>query len=774
MRKNQFDNMMRPNPNQNSGEAINRIDKTLEQSWKKHIRGGNRLDALEATYTNQQVNTLINKVTPVEWVYADETARISAGGFIATDIHKYAYQTDNATTWMLLNTTPTWVAIETGRGDDIANFFNGTFRESFNALVTSNGSTIVMTLEKAGSGDLTMQFSDGLTTLPTTPALTIALTEGTIPEPQENFIYIPHDTKILTKGLSGWPTIEHIRIGYFFVQTPTYVQGDGALINQNWNDHLTSTVDEQGHLAHMGNRIRKDGSIYLDGLDGDGDDDYTTSSAGSVTIQITSGIALQMHEHIIAPTDTSGTDNMHIINAHSTDGGAYYETQNLYDITVDASGNSLNNKFFNIVLWEVVNKTGEYSPVMVNIPTGRYNNAKDAQGDVDGYDIYSIPRQFSRESSTGFLVARLTFRKVGGTWVYQSTVDLRGTTPSIVTGGNTGAITEFSDNQFAIFDNLDITKQMVFHADDISTATIRTITLPDADGILITSNNGSDLVHSGFSGLLGGDYHLTESEQSGLTTGIIADNLHTHSYSGASITDHGALTGLDDTPDHSGYVMVDGTRDFTGGVEIVAPAATHIKMTRDTDPSQWSTVGGGAGATFFTTRLDGSYGGYVFRSDNATTPVDIVTFNGDGSILIPAVYTDTLGATNKPLGIDSTGKLAPIGFNGSFTGTLTGCTTSPTGTFYYSIANNVVTLSIPRLTGTSNTTSCTITGISAEATPSVESQAIVSIINNSLIIVNRINIREVGVGLIELIGGASGFVTSGLKGINATTVQYRL
>lgn len=42
-----------------------------------------------------------------------------------------------------------------------------------------------------------------------------------------------------------------------------------------------------------------------------------------------------------------------------------------------------------------------------------------------------------------------------------------------------------------------------------------------------------------------------------------------------------------------------------------------------------------------------------------TTGVERMKIASDGEISMPAVYSDTLGATNKPLGIDSTGKLAP-------------------------------------------------------------------------------------------------------------------
>ena len=55
---------------------------------------------------------------------------------------------------------------------------------------------------------------------------------------------------------------------------------------------------------------------------------------------------------------------------------------------------------------------------------------------------------------------------------------------------------------------------------------------------------------------------------------------------------------------------------------------------------------------------------------------------------------------------------------GSFTGTLTGCTTSPTASIYYRRTGHLVTIYFPNnLLGTSNSTSLTVTGLPASLTP---------------------------------------------------------
>lgn len=363
---------------------------------------------------------------------------------------------------------------------------NGTFVETFDARVTSNGTIVTMSLERSGGagGDLTMQFSDGNFLLDCTPAATIELTTGSDIAPEENYIYILQSTKALTKSTSQWPATEHIKVAYFFVSSATYVAVEGPLINQNWNDHL-SGVNNMGHLTHLSERARRDTAHYFSGVDGAGTDDYTTSTSGSVTVQCTSGVIYQIHQQTFAAKDTSGTDDVHIVNHNVT---PYLAIQNLYGVVNDAGGNTLTNKFFNIVLWGTINKSGEYSPLLVNLPTGSYNTLGNAQSDINKYDVFSMPREFFLDSSTGFLIARLTFRKEGTSWTYHSTVDLRGQTPLTAGGAAGAAITSFSDNQFEIYNVTDNTKIINFAVGGLTTATTRTITMPDVDLTLIDYN----------------------------------------------------------------------------------------------------------------------------------------------------------------------------------------------------------------------------------------------------------------------------------------------
>jgi len=327
---------------------------------------------------------------------------------------------------------------------NIGGFFNGTFIESFDATVTSNGTIITMSLEQSGGGDLTMKFSGGEYDLDCTdPAQTIALTAGASDDaPQSNYIYILESTKALTKSTSDWPSAEHIKVGYFLVPTATYVQGDGCYINQNWNDH------RQGTTADV----------------------------------------------------------------------------------------SLSNRYFNLLFWGVANKTGEYAPLMCNLPTGSYATETSANNDATGYTVTTIPSEFTSESCTGFLICKVTcHQNPSGTWTLGDTTDLRGSIPATAAGGGVGGgvLTNFPDNQFTIYDSDDVTRILDFDLSGITTGNTRTVTPSDAAMTIPDTTNWTDLTDAGDTTLHGHDIEgLTnwDGPHLPLTGGVISGNMGFQGY----------------------------------------------------------------------------------------------------------------------------------------------------------------------------------------------------------------------------------------------------
>lgn len=394
-----------------------------------------------------------------------------------------------------------FVKIQTGRGNDTANFFNGSFRESFDALVTSDGATITLSLAGKSSTDLTMQFSDGLELLDTTPAVTATLTAGTDSSPQANYAYVLKSTGALTISTTGWPSTEHIRVGYFYVQSAVAVQSNGALINQNWNNELADTA-QMGFLSNIGQWIRAQGANWFSGVDGGGTDGYITPYAGGGYIKVNAGVVMQMHKHNYAAKDTQTGDVAFVENYP---GSPFTEVTDLNDMLVDSAGASLTGRYYNIIIGGVANKGGEYSPLVINLPAGSYNSADNAINDVDGFDDYSMPREFNKDSSTGFLIARITIRNQSDTtFTVMNTQDLRGLR-DVASGGSLGGgvITNFSDNQFTVYNNLDSTKILAFDSSGITTGNTRTITVPDVSGILALNpmTTPGDLVYGGTAGI---------------------------------------------------------------------------------------------------------------------------------------------------------------------------------------------------------------------------------------------------------------------------------
>jgi hypothetical protein len=364
-------------------------------------------------------------------------------------------------------------------------FFQGLMADKFSAVVTSDGATVTMTITNVEGGDLTLIHPSGRYTL--TGGSTLALTPGSDSSPTENYVYVLESApQTLTHSTSDWPTANHVKIAFFLLPSAAEVQDHGAWINQNWNDGTRS--DETGHLEHMAENMRltMGGSVYHSGCDGNGSDDFIdiTINGGAndnVFWKTTAGVSYQMHRHTIPAYDMGTGDDAHVVNWN---GDAYHEIADLNEITADSTGASITNKYFNVVFWFANNKTGEYSPLMANLPTGSYATLTNAVNDTDGHDVYDIPKAFNRESSTGMLVARVTFRyttAASGTWVVHNTTDLRGRTPGTASGTSLASQVEFPDNTFRIFDEADDTKELAFSVGGFTTSTTRTITPPDED-----------------------------------------------------------------------------------------------------------------------------------------------------------------------------------------------------------------------------------------------------------------------------------------------------
>ncbi len=440
-------------------------------------------------YLNKVRSFKKDKVTKVELVEINEftpeivpeevfVARLVTDTIVTASLT--LTQPDSLVANLVTDTIVTAILDLSNVSDQHNNFFNGTFLETFDALITEAGGVVTMTLTNAAGGDLTMRFSDGYTVLST--PVTIDLTVGTDSAQQQNWIYIPKSAKVLTKSTSSWLNAEHIKVGFFFCQSAASVQSaGGTIINQNINDEGGLSDDLQGHMSGMALKLRALRATYFSGVDPNGTTSYLTITAGNVEFKSTAGINIQMHPQIFPEFDTSISSIMHIKN---WSGDPYHPLTNLHDITADSTGTTIgNNKWFNIVFWGVQNKSGEHQTIIGNLSSGFYSRQVDAEHDALGYNDFTMPREFNIDSSTGFLIVLITV-KMASTWVFGSAINLRSITPQIASGGVSGISSSFVDSQFNIFNVADDTKDLMFDLSNIATATTRTLTVQDADGTI--------------------------------------------------------------------------------------------------------------------------------------------------------------------------------------------------------------------------------------------------------------------------------------------------
>ena len=318
--------------------------------------------------------------------------------------------------------------IQASVGDTFHNFWNGVTRESFDFLVTSNGTTVTGALSPSnGQPDLTLLFSDGFYLLNTTPDVTVTLTPGTDTVPVQNYIYILQSTKALIVNTSSFPVEEHIKIATVILRSATSTQTNGARKNHNYNDHIQSDSG-QGHLSHITERMRRMPASWESGTEAS-----VTGLPTNAYLQVTGGVVFQMHFQAVNAF-SNPVDSASVINHFTTPN---LDITDLLTITEDANGDSLNNTSFSAVVWGIANKTGEEDHLIVNLPIGTYskNTPELAVADSLGYSVYTIPKEYT---GTGFLIARFTFINNGGAWTLHDTQDLRGFLPNTSAGGVSG------------------------------------------------------------------------------------------------------------------------------------------------------------------------------------------------------------------------------------------------------------------------------------------------------------------------------------------------
>lgn len=127
--------------------------------------------------------------------------------------------------------------------------------------------------------------------------------------------------------------------------------------------------------------------------------------------------------------------------------------------------------------------------------------------------------------------------------------------------------------------------------------------------------------------------------------------------------------------------------------------------------------------------------------------------------------TVSVDATSSAM--DNTGQATD-----SYTGTLTGCTTSPTGTIKYTKIGNVITLSFAAINATSNSTAATITGMPSAIRPTTQKSVFLRTTDNGVNADATCTIQTDGTIVLYPDHSGGNFTASGTKGIDGCTATY--
>jgi hypothetical protein len=495
------------------------------------------LNTTNLQFTANEINTIQDiDTTASPTLVAATFSGLTASRLMASDGSKLTSSVSDLTAW-IAGTAEQIDVTDDSDGtitlsfdtdyDGLTAFFQGAILESAAVSAASDGATITFSAEQSGGGDMTPVFSDGFYDWDTSPADTVSLTAGSDTSPTENYVYLLQSNKTLTANTTGWPSAEHAPLATVVCQSAASLQAQGAYKFHAWTDHISDS-NSMGHLANINYWIRQQHATWASGVVLTPD-----VAAGAFEVATTSGVVLQLHPHAFPAIDTAASGLVYVVNDSVA---AYDPVATLTGNLTDALGVSMSGKHYSLVIWGVVSEASGDCKLMANLPNGSYNNSSSAIADTANYDVFDIPSVFR---GCGFLIARLTMKHNmggGGTWTVTQNEDLRDQKPSVSAGGAGGLlVTSFADNAFRVFDDGDSSKILAFEVSGLTTATTRTLTIPDEDGTIITTANTSwvDLTDSGDTTLHGHDHDAL--------TGFVADEHVAHS--GVTLTAGTGLTG---------------------------------------------------------------------------------------------------------------------------------------------------------------------------------------------------------------------------------------
>jgi len=189
------------------------------------------------------------------------------------------------------------------------------------------------------------------------------------------------------------------------------------------------------------------------------------------------------------------------------------------------------------------------------------------------------------------------------------------------------------------------------------------------------------------------------------------------------------------------------------------------------------------GAMTVTLPAAASNAGLAYFFDKVGASTNTLTIQGNGAELVGTANTVILGGnvmSRLSIICNGTGwSIIELYEEGTYTATLTGCTTIPTQTISYVRNGKAVSIRMNALVGTSNTTACTITGMPSHIWPATfGSPTIQDVRDNSLQHIGVIIISNAGVWSPSFYNAittqTTTFTNAGTKGIGQLDLTYSM
>lgn len=317
----------------------------------------------------------------------------------------------------------------------------------------------------------------------------VQLTYGTSSNALPNYIYIDNSTSTptLMSSTVGIPIsgIPHTVCGVF--DQATHAAKSFAWI-QRFNNAPESSP-ARGWFYVSGNRTRKEGSIYDTGIDPTVTI-VTMPTIDSLYVSTTSGTADQFNPQTFAEQD----GHTYIWFNHPN-GDTVITDLSEIDIASDGTTFRNNNDRYNLTVFGIVSSGDYIDKLGVTTSTNKYTDDNSAIDDVNGYAVTNVPKKYGQTAMRLFRIPLKYITANGGTISNLlgpgGYIDERGYPLGTVGsgGGAGGALTNFSDAVFYKYNSADPTKRVNYDVSNVTTGTIRTLTIPDqSDTIALLSD----------------------------------------------------------------------------------------------------------------------------------------------------------------------------------------------------------------------------------------------------------------------------------------------